>query len=185
MTSFVRSQVPKASALEDTTTPSYLVDAYCGSGLFSLTLSTHFTSVCGIEIDPQSIAYARHNAKVNKITNTAFHAGASESLFDTVTQDLGWQGQHTTLILDPPRKGCDQSFLDQVVRFNPRRIVYVSCNVHTMARDVGEMVRLSAKAAEEQGRGKDAGYMIDSCGAIDLFPQTHHTEGLCVLSRAV
>lgn len=118
---------------------------------------------------------------MNKITNAAFHAGASESLFDTVTQSLAWPGDRTTLIVDPPRKGCDSGFLGQVVRFNPKRIVYVSCNVHTMARDVGELVRNSNKVEGREGKG----YKIDSLGAIDLFPQTHHTEGLCVLTREV
>ena len=68
--------------------------------------------------------------------------------------------------------------MGQVTKFNPRRIVYVSCNVHTMARDVGKLVR------ESNAEGKK-GYKIVSLGAIDLFPQTHHTEGLCVLTREV
>jgi tRNA (uracil-5-)-methyltransferase len=89
------------------------------------------TKVCGIEIDPASIAYANHNATINSIDNVAFHSGASETLFDAVTKDLKWAGDKTTLIVDPPRKGCDAGFLKQVVAFLPRRVVYVSCNVHT------------------------------------------------------
>lgn len=169
------------------------------------------TNVCGIEIDPNSIAYATHNATLNKISNVSFHAGASESIFDPIIKKLAWNGDKTTLIVDPPRKGCDDGFLKQVVAFKPKRIVYVSCNVHTsecfaisyfsffssrvasndllmfdsfpllpeltVAANAGDLIRWSDK--EYAGKG----YTIKSLGAIDLFPQTHHTEGLLVLER--
>ncbi|KAJ9125899.1 hypothetical protein QFC24_002684 [Naganishia onofrii] len=129
LTDFVREQIELDAREKEE--DRYLVDAYCGSGLFSLTLASHFTKVCGIEIDPASIAYANHNSTINSITNVEFHSGASETLFDAVTKDLKWAGDKTTLIVDPPRKGCDAGFLKQVVAFLPRRVVYVSCNVHT------------------------------------------------------
>ncbi|GHJ87761.1 hypothetical protein NliqN6_4163 [Naganishia liquefaciens] len=178
LTNFVREQIELDSREREE--ERYLVDAYCGSGLFSLTLASHFTKVCGIEIDPASIAYANHNASINGIDNVAFHSGASEALFDAVTQDLRWDGDKTTLIVDPPRKGCDAGFLKQVVAFLPRRVVYVSCNVHTMADNVGDLIRWS-----NEGDRAGQGYKISSVGAIDLFPQTHHTEGLLVLTRDV
>ncbi|KAI5453138.1 tRNA(m5U54)methyltransferase [Naganishia albida] len=178
LTDFVREQIELDAREKEE--DRYLVDAYCGSGLFSLTLASHFTKVCGIEIDPASIAYANHNATINSIDNVAFHSGASETLFDAVTKDLKWAGDKTTLIVDPPRKGCDAGFLKQVVAFLPRRVVYVSCNVHTMAENVGDLIRWS-----NEGDKAGKGYKISSVGAIDLFPQTHHTEGLLVLTRDV
>ncbi|KAJ9102529.1 hypothetical protein QFC21_002930 [Naganishia friedmannii] len=186
LTDFVREQIELDAREKEE--DRYLVDAYCGSGLFSLTLASHLsvhydservlsgvlnTKVCGIEIDPASIAYANHNATINSISNVEFHSGASETLFDAVTKDLKWAGDKTTLIVDPPRKGCDAGFLKQVVAFLPRRVVYVSCNVHTMAENVGDLIRWS-----NEGDRAGKGYKISSVGAIDLFPQTHHTEGL-------
>ena len=79
------------------------------------------------------------------------------------------------MVLDPPRKGCDADFLGQLLRFGPRRVVYVSCNVHTQARDVGVLVR---------GEGGDgARYALESLVGFDFFPQTGHVEGVAVLNR--
>lgn len=79
----------------------------------------------------------------------------------------------TVVVIDPPRKGCDESFLNQLLKFAPRRVVYVSCNVHTQARDVGVLVM-----------GKDGvKYEIESLRGFDFFPQTGHVEGVAVLNR--
>jgi tRNA (uracil-5-)-methyltransferase len=91
------------------------------------------TRVLGIEIDPQSISYATHNATINGIPNASFHAGASEHIFESAILELEGKADRTTLIVDPPRKGCDEAFLGQVVAFRPKVVVYVSCNVHTSA----------------------------------------------------
>src|SRR3954451_2365986 len=88
--------------------------------IFSLSssLTAHnSTRVLGIEIDPQSISYATHNAKTNSITNASFHAGASEHIFESAIVELEGEADRTTLIVDPPRKGCDEAFLRQVVAF--------------------------------------------------------------------
>jgi len=79
------------------------------------------------------------------------------------------------VVIDPPRKGCDESFLTQLLKFGPKRVVYVSCNVHTQARDVGVLVR----GIENGG----ARYKIESLRGFDFFPQTGHVEGVAVLSR--
>jgi tRNA (uracil-5-)-methyltransferase len=78
----------------------------------------------------------------------------------------------TTVVIDPPRKGCDTAFLSQLLAFDPASIVYVSCNVHTQARDVGYIVKESGER-----------FVVDSICGADLFPQTHHVESVAVLRR--
>ncbi|KAI9670453.1 MAG: tRNA(m5U54)methyltransferase [Trizodia sp. TS-e1964] len=146
---------------------SHLIDAYCGSGLFTITLSSLFTSSIGIDISSQSIDSARSNAKNNSIPNATFIAADAPALFAEVT----YPPAETVMIIDPPRKGCDESFLRQLLSYGPSRVVYVSCNVHTQARDVGFLV------------GDTKGYEIESITGFDFFPQTGHVEGVAVLSK--
>jgi tRNA (uracil-5-)-methyltransferase len=113
----------------------YLIDAYSGSGLFTITLSSVFQHSTGIDIAADSIASARQNAALN---------------------------------------GLSDDFLAQLRRFGPRRVVYVSCNVHTQARDVGVLVR---------GEGEGKRYEIESLRGFDFFPQTGHVEGVAILNR--
>ncbi|CDS01775.1 related to TRM2-tRNA(m5U54)methyltransferase [Sporisorium scitamineum] len=145
----------------------YLVDAYCGSGLFSLCLASLFREVSGVEISSESIKYATKNAELNGITNAKFLAGNAEDIFAKIE----YPAEQTTVIIDPPRRGCDEEFIRQLVKLGPKHIVYVSCNVHTQARDVGQLI------------GRDARYRIKSVRGADLFPQTHHVEGVAVLER--
>jgi tRNA (uracil-5-)-methyltransferase len=151
----------------------YFIDAYSGSGLFTITLSSMFTSSTGIDISVASITSARENATLNKLppSQCTFIAADAPELFKSVK----YPTDETVVVLDPPRKGCDDSFLTQLLKFGPRRVVYVSCNVHTQARDVGVLVR-----------GKEGiitRYKIESLRGFDFFPQTGHVEGVAVLSR--
>jgi len=149
----------------------YLIDAYCGSGLFTITLSSLFVNSTGIDISGASIEYARKNATLNNIPSSqaSFIAADAPKLFKSVT----YSPDETVVIIDPPRKGCDESFLSQLLKFGPKRVVYVSCNVHTQARDVGVLVT-----------GTDGlSYKIESLTGFDFFPQTSHVEGVAVLSR--
>ncbi|TIB00514.1 hypothetical protein E3P94_01751 [Wallemia ichthyophaga] len=148
--------------------PMYLVDTYCGAGLFSICLHERFDKVAGIEISQQSIQYAKHNVKLNGLDENkiSFRVGKSEAIFDVVG-DL--PPANTSVIIDPPRKGCDDAFITQLKDFKPHRVVYVSCNVHTQARDVGKLC------------GDDGPYSIESLRGFDLFPQTSHVEGVAVL----
>ncbi|KAL7918641.1 S-adenosyl-L-methionine-dependent methyltransferase [Trichoderma austrokoningii] len=150
----------------------YLIDAYSGSGLFTITLASVFQHSTGIDIAADSIASARHNAALNGLgeDRCKFIAADAGELFKNVSYDA----DETTVILDPPRKGCDADFLAQLRRFAPRRVVYVSCNVHTQARDVGVLVR---------GEGEGKRYEIESLRGFDFFPQTGHVEGVAVLNR--
>ncbi|KAK0639361.1 S-adenosyl-L-methionine-dependent methyltransferase [Cercophora newfieldiana] len=172
-----------------------LIDAYSGSGLFTITQSSLFPGgSIGIDISPQSIEKARTNAELNSLSQSQckFISADAAQLFRSVES---LDPDETAVILDPPRKGCDTSFLRQLLQFAPKRIVYVSCNVHTQARDVGVLVRgdaglveAAAKEWEELSKElkegkKQARYSIESIRGFDFFPQTGHVEGVAVLNR--
>ena len=143
----------------------YLLDAYCGSGLFGLTLAKNFEQVVGIELSETSADWARRNAKTNGIENASFIASSAEALF----ADITFPSEQTSVLIDPPRKGCSMDFLNQLFTFGPSRVFYVSCNPATQMRDL--------KSFLEQG------YKIESIQPFDLFPQTRHLECVIALSR--
>ncbi|WFD35816.1 tRNA (uracil(54)-C(5))-methyltransferase [Malassezia cuniculi] len=102
--------------------PQYLVDTYCGSGLFALTLAPHFHEVAGVEISAASIECAKKNAELNGITNATFLAGNAENIF----ANISYPPEQTTVVIDPPRRGCDDEFIKQLVALRPANIVYDS-----------------------------------------------------------
>lgn len=172
-TQYIRDHIlpPAPAAGNPAPKVQYLIDAYSGSGLFTITLASLFTSSTGIDISSASIDFARKNAELNNLPSTraSFLAADAPELFKSVT----YPADETVVVIDPPRKGCDDSFLNQLLAFAPRRVVYVSCNVHTQARDVGVLVI-----------GKNGvRYTIESLRGFDFFPQTGHVEGVAVLSR--
>lgn len=157
-----------------------LIDAYCGSGLFSITLSPLFTNTLGIDIAAASIRHAKANALANDITNTEFISADATALFASVT----FPPDETVVVIDPPRKGCDADFLRQLLNYAPKRVVYVSCNVHTQARDVGILVDgVTKEIPDENGRKVKTRYEIESLRGFDFFPQTGHVEGVAILRR--
>ena len=168
-TDYIRQRIIPKSPEENEKPIKYLIDAYCGSGLFTITLSSLFSSSMGIDIAGASIVSARENAAANKVSNASFMTADASKLFEQVT----YPPEKTVVIIDPPRKGCDDPFLQQLLKFGPRRVVYVSCNVHTQARDVGVLV---------EGVG-DCRYEIESLQGFDFFPQTGHVEGVALLAR--
>lgn len=143
----------------------YLVDAYCGCGLFALTLAEHFEQVIGVEVSETSADWARANAAANGIAHATFLAASAEAIFEQVTFPAG----ETAVVIDPPRKGCDEVFLRQLFAFGPKRVIYVSCNPATHVRD------LTAFA--------EAGYAIRAVQPFDLFPQTKHLECVTTLDK--
>lgn len=149
---------------------NFLVDAYCGLGLFSILCAEGVHSVIGVEISADSIKFAERNAKRNQIENATFIAGKAEAIFESIKSP----NHQTLVILDPPRKGCDDVFLNQLLAYYPARIVYVSCNVHSQARDIQWFLT-------ETEKGKD--YEVLSIKGFDFFPQTHHVESVAVLQR--
>lgn len=179
---YVREAIfPSGSTVRENGTadsPTHLVDAYCGAGLFSIMLSPHFTTIAGIELSSESIAAATENASLNDLSPSkiTFRAGDASHIFDAVPD---FPPEKTALIIDPPRKGCDTNFLNQVLRFRCSKVVYVSCNVHTQARDVGILVRQSAEEVTRAARSMK--YVLESVRGFDLFPQTAHVESVAVL----
>lgn len=144
----------------------FLVDAYCGSGLLGLTAAPAFERVLGVELSPSSVRWARANATRNGRHNCDFLAAQASAVFAAVR----FPGADTAMIIDPPRKGCGDDFLRQLVAFAPRTIVYVSCNPETQARDVAAL--------------RAAGYHCRHVQPFDMFPQTRHVEAVATLARA-
>ena len=154
----VRTEALGGGAVEN------LVDAYCGSGLFCLTAAREFKEAVGIEISESSIDWARRNATQNKIENCRFIQGDATNIFAEVT----FNPDKTAVVIDPPRKGSSPEFLDQLINYAPRRVVYVSCNPATQIRDLEHV--------KER-------YRITRIQPFDLFPQTRHLECVVTLER--
>lgn len=131
-----------------------VVDAYCGVGTMALIAASSARSVIGIEYVEDAIRDARHNAQVNAITNARFEVGAAEELIKTIPK-------MDVVLLNPPRKGCDEKLLYTLLKKKPRTIVYVSCNPATLARDLKIL---------------SASYKIQDVQPFDMFPQTSHVE---------
>ncbi len=142
-----------------------IVDLYCGVGLFALTLAPLYQNVWGIEENRQAVDAAGQNARLNGIDNCRFLAGTVEK---SLSKIAGQQVQ--TLILDPPRTGCSPAAIQAICTASPRRIIYVSCNPSTLARDLAILA----------GRG----YRIEIVQPVDMFPQTYHVECVALMSRA-
>ena len=147
---------------------NYFIDAYCGSGLFSLTVHEHFKKCYGVEISALGVSAAKANADANDVTNVEFLQGSSERIFNNV-QHL--EADETVVLIDPPRKGCDEQFLKQLSNFNPKKIVYVSCDPSTQARDTKYILNCGN------------GYSIRSVTPVDFFPQTRHIENVMCFVR--
>jgi 23S rRNA (uracil1939-C5)-methyltransferase/tRNA (uracil-5-)-methyltransferase len=144
----------------------FLVDAYCGSGLFSLSLASRFKKVVGVEVSETSADWARSNARTNGIDHASFMAADASAIF----ADVDYPPHLTSVVIDPPRKGCDMNFLNQLFAFGPARVVYVSCNPATQIRDLAEFDK--------------AGYQVTAVQPFDLFPQTKHLECVVTLVRS-
>ncbi len=145
--------------------PQTAIDLYCGTGNFSMHLSQVAQQVIGIDSEESAIADARFNASLNGIKNTRFVVGRVEQIADLLKEGA----DPKTIILDPPRKGCSPELLQSVADAKPDRIVYVSCNPATLARD---LKLLHSK-----------GYPPLKIQPVDMFPQTSHVETVALLSR--
>ncbi|MEM9080855.1 MAG: class I SAM-dependent RNA methyltransferase [Verrucomicrobiota bacterium] len=143
----------------------FLVDAYCGSGLFALSLAPKFESVAGVEVSETSADFARRNAELNQLSNVSILTASAEEIFSQIR----FPPQQTALVIDPPRKGCTEGFLNQLAQFQPQQLVYVSCNPATQMRDFQQLAQ--------------AGYQVEKVQPFDLFPQTRHLECVATLSH--
>lgn len=143
-----------------------VIDAYCGIGTISLFLAQHAAKVYGVEIVPEAIEDARRNAELNGMDNVTFEVGASEDVIPA------WKEQGIEadiIVVDPPRKGCDPRLLETILEMKPERVVYVSCNPSTLARDLRVM--------------EDGGYRTVEVQPVDMFPHTVHVECVGLLQR--
>ena len=147
-------------------------DLYCGIGTISLFLAQKAKQVYGVEIIPQAIENAKRNAGKNGIENAEFFVGKSEEVLPEFYEKeaaAGRKAHEDVIVVDPPRKGCDEKLLETIVKMAPDRVVYVSCDSATLARDL--------KILCEQG------YELKRARAVDQFCHTVHTEAVCLLER--
>jgi len=150
-------------------------DLFCGIGTISLALAQKAGEVYGVEIVEQAVADARENAKLNGLSNARFFAAPAEEI-----ASRGFFDEDTPLkkpdavVLDPPRKGCEASLLSVIRNLSPERIVYVSCDSATLARDLKELCRTDAPGSS---------YRIERVRPVDMFPETGHVETVVLLSR--
>jgi 23S rRNA (uracil1939-C5)-methyltransferase len=136
-----------------------VIDAYCGIGTISLFLAQKAKKVFGVEVVPEAIEDAKRNAELNGIINAEFAAGEAE----VVIPKWYKEGNNAdVLVVDPPRKGCDETFLQTIIEMKPQKVVYVSCNPATLARDLRIL--------------EDGGYKTVEVQPVDMFPQTTHVE---------
>jgi len=152
-------------ALAEPGTGETMVDLYCGVGLLALTLAPLYQNVWGIEENQQAVEAARQNARLNGIDNCRFLAGQVEQALSDIAVK-----QVQTLILDPPRTGCSPAALQAICAASPRRIIYISCNPATLARDLAILA--------------ERGYRIAVVQPIDMFPQTYHVESIVLLTNS-
>lgn len=141
-------------------------DLYCGIGTISLFLASKAKQVYGVEIVPQAIEDAKENAKINHITNAEFLVGAAEEVLPSKYKEDGVYAE--VIVVDPPRKGCAQSLLDTIVTMSPQKIVYVSCDPATLARDLRYLC--------------DKGYELKKVQAVDQFAHTVHVECIILMT---
>jgi 23S rRNA (uracil1939-C5)-methyltransferase len=143
-----------------------IADLYCGAGTIGLSMAKQAKKIVGVEIVPQAVENAKKNALRNNIANAEFHCGDAGEVFGKLRK----QGcKPDIIIVDPPRKGCSPETIDVMTEAAPRKIVMISCNPATAARD--------AKLLSERG------YSADKICGVDLFPKTGHVECVVLMSR--
>ena len=143
----------------------FLIDLYCGTGTIGLTMADKAKNVLGIEIIPQAIENAKKNAKMNGIDNAEFICSDAK----TAAQDLAKKKTlPDVVVIDPPRKGCDKEVIESVCIMNPKRIVYVSCDPETLARDLALF--------------EEKGYKTKEVTPVDMFPRTQHVETVVLMT---
>ncbi|WP_414838696.1 23S rRNA (uracil(1939)-C(5))-methyltransferase RlmD [Carnobacterium sp. TMP28] len=143
-----------------------VIDAYSGIGTIALTLADNAKHVYGIESIEPAVENARANAALNNVENVTFEAGLAEE----VMAEWSKQGRKADLVVvDPPRKGLEEAFIDAVIEIAPAKMIYVSCNPATLARDVALLI--------------EGGYTAEKIQPVDLFPQTSHVESVTLLTK--
>ncbi|MBE7029314.1 MAG: 23S rRNA (uracil(1939)-C(5))-methyltransferase RlmD [Ruminococcaceae bacterium] len=142
-------------------------DIYCGIGTIGLLCAENAKEVIGVEVVDEAIEYAKENAKINNIYNATFYTGKAE---DKIKELILSENKPTKVILDPPRAGCDESLINEIINLSPQKICYISCDVATLARDL--------KIFTESNK-----YKVEEIIACDMFPATSHIETVALLVR--
>ena len=155
----------EALRLADLRNDMTVIDAYCGMGSITLNIARRVKKVYGIEIVPSAIENAKENMKLNNISNAEFICGPCE---DEIIKLVNKE-KIDAIFFDPPRKGCEQRFLDTVIQMKIPQIIYISCNVATCARDCTYL--------------EENGYKVMEATPVDLFSRTLHVETICLLNR--
>ena len=153
--------------LQEKTDIKYLVDTYCGVGVFGICLAKQVERFLGIEIDEKAIVLAQKNLTENSLTNGAFVSGDATTIF----KDVNFPADQSLIIMDPPRKGTSEDFLKQLLAYNPKVIAYISCAPDTQARDLHRLLSLAPH------------YTCKCIQPFDMFPQTKHMECVAILER--
>jgi 23S rRNA (uracil1939-C5)-methyltransferase len=143
------------------TSSDTLLDLYCGVGLFGLSLADHVGRVIGVEADPSAAADFKHNAR--GLDQVELIEGKTQSVLPRIEEQVD------LLLLDPPRSGAGQGTIHQIARLKPRRIVYVSCDPASLARDARHLA--------------ESGFLLQKVQPVDLFPQTYHVESVALFAR--
>lgn len=162
-----QNMIQRAMALLEVCAEDRVLDLFCGLGNFSLPLAKRVNALVGVEGDAALVKHAQNNAKLNQLDNATFEQA---DLTKTALKDYSWaKGGFNKILLDPPRSGAFE-VLPQLVDLGAERIVYVSCNPATLARDAGELVHKH-------------GYTLVSAGIMDMFPHTSHVESIALLIK--
>ena len=173
LTSFLQVNHPQSAKLydialrfADISQKDVVFDLFCGIGTISLLAAKRAKAVLGIEYLAEAVENARENARLNGISNAQFIAGDAAQMFG---EGIRAMGKPDIVMLDPPRKGCDKALLDSIIEAAPKRVVYVSCDPATLARDAGLLCA--------------GGYEMKAVQGIDMFPHTTHVESVALMSR--
>lgn len=156
----------KAREYANLTNEDIVCDVYCGIGTISLFLAKTAKKVYGVEVIGAAIRDARNNAMLNQVENAEFLVGEAEEVLPTMYDD---GIKVDVVVVDPPRKGCEEIVLDTIVKIDPKRIVYVSCNPSTLGRDLEYL--------------ENKGYKCKEIQPVDLFPHSIHVESVCLIEK--
>lgn len=162
----------KAKELAMPTKEDVVLDLFCGTGSIGLSMAKDAGELIGIEIVDSAVVCARENAEASGIYNAKFYTGdatGTENLLSLAEKELGIKITPSIVILDPPRAGCDEKLIKFIASLSPKRVVYISCNPATLARDAALF--------------KNLGYSFDELFPFDLFPMTGHVESVVCLTR--
>lgn len=149
----------------DLTGKETVIDLYCGIGTIGIFMAKQAKQVYGVEIVEQSIEDAKENCKINKIKNAEYYVGDTETVFEQLIEKEKVQAD--VVVVDPPRKGLDNTTIENIIKIKPKKVVYISCNPATLTRDLAKL---------------EKDYEIKEIQPVDMFPFTSHVECVCVLN---